>query len=55
MLEQEKLPLKLNLRPRTNLDQMLLALLLIFELYSSSPRHRRRCRHHCRRRCLVWT
>ena len=34
-------------RPRTNLDQMLLALLLIFELYSSSPR---RCR-----RCLVWT
>ncbi|KAI5349748.1 hypothetical protein L3X38_002637 [Prunus dulcis] len=46
---------KLNLRPRTNLDQMLLALLLIFKLYSSSPRRRHCCRHHCHRRCLVWT
>ncbi|CAL9020854.1 unnamed protein product, partial [Prunus brigantina] len=33
---KEELPLKLSPIPRTNLDQMLLALLLIFELYSSS-------------------
>ncbi|CAL8996754.1 unnamed protein product, partial [Prunus brigantina] len=35
VLEQEELPLKLSLRPRMNLDQMLLAL-LFFAMSSSS-------------------